>query len=46
MRLEDWDKSYEDFYINPKKEENVLREVVGDDANDEKRKQTLNEAKE
>ena len=34
-------------YINPRPEEEVaddhLREVVGDDANDEKRKQNLNE---
>ena len=34
-------------YINPRPEEEIeddlLREVVGDDANDEKRKQNLNE---
>ena len=55
--MEDWEKSYEDFYIKPKKDESsylnprpeeeiaddLLREVVGDDANDEKRKQNLSE---
>ena len=44
MRLEDWEKSYEDFYVTPQKQENVLREVVGDDANDKKKKQNLTES--
>ena len=47
-RMEDWDKSYDDFYINgknPRPEEeiadDILREVVGDHLNDKKKKKLL-----
>ena len=49
-RMEDWDKSYDDFYINdknPRPEEqiadDILREVVGDHLNDKKKKKLLEE---
>ena len=45
-RMEDWVKSYDDFYINPKKEkknDDLLREVVGDFLNDKENKQLLDE---
>ena len=57
MNMEDWEKSYEDFYIKPKNSESsylnprpeeeiaddILREVVGDHLNDNKKKQLLDE---
>ena len=57
MNMEDWEKSYEDFYIKPKNNESsylnprpeeeiaddILREVVGDHLNDDKKKQLLDE---
>ena len=46
MNMEDWEKSYDDFYINPKKEkknDDLLREVVGDFLNDKENKQLLDE---
>ena len=44
--MEDWDKSYDDFYIKSekdKKKDDVLREVVGDYLNDKEKKQILDE---
>ena len=46
MRMEDWDKSYEDFYIKSekdKKKEDLLRAVVGDYLNDKADQQQLDE---
>ncbi len=45
-RMEDWDKSYDDFYIKSekdKKKDDLLREVVGDYLNDTEKKQLLDE---
>tara|TARA_Y200000002_G_scaffold219172_1_gene180864 strand:+ start:498 stop:632 length:135 start_codon:yes stop_codon:yes gene_type:complete len=44
--MEDWDKSYDDFYIKSekdKKKDDLLREVVGDYLNDTEKKQLLDE---
>ena len=44
--MEDWEKSYDDFYIKSekdKKKDDVLREVVGDYLNDKEKKQILDE---
>ena len=46
MNMEDWEKSYDDFYIKSekdKKKDDVLREVVGDYLNDKEKKQILDE---
>ena len=46
MNMEDWDKSYDDFYIKSekdKKKDDLLREVVGDYLNDTEKKQLLDE---
>ena len=46
MNMEDWEKSYDDFYIKSekdKKKDDVLREVVGDYLNDTEKKQLLDE---
>ena len=44
--MEDWEKSYDDFYIKSekdKKKDDLLREVVGDYLNDKEKKQILDE---
>tara|TARA_B100001057_G_scaffold129831_1_gene128907 strand:- start:1221 stop:1355 length:135 start_codon:yes stop_codon:yes gene_type:complete len=44
--MEDWEKSYDDFYIKSekdKKKDDLLREVVGDYLNDTEKKQLLDE---
>tara|TARA_B100001057_G_scaffold123311_1_gene122149 strand:+ start:56 stop:196 length:141 start_codon:yes stop_codon:yes gene_type:complete len=46
MNMEDWEKSYDDFYIKSekdKKKDDLLREVVGDYLNDKEKKQILDE---
>tara|TARA_Y100000748_G_C15236994_1_gene387468 strand:- start:139 stop:279 length:141 start_codon:yes stop_codon:yes gene_type:complete len=46
MNMEDWEKSYDDFYIKSekdKKKDDLLREVVGDYLNDTEKKQLLDE---
>tara|TARA_B100001029_G_C14814327_1_gene314106 strand:+ start:308 stop:442 length:135 start_codon:yes stop_codon:yes gene_type:complete len=44
--MEDWEKSYDDFYIKSekdKKRDDLLREVVNDYLNDKEKKQILDE---
>ncbi len=46
MNMEDWEKSYDDFYIKSekdKKRDDLLREVVNDYLNDKEKKQILDE---
>ena len=49
-RMEDWDKSYDDFYNNDKKPrpeeeiaDDIWREVVVDHLNDKRKKKLLEE---
>ena len=44
--MEEWEKSYDDFYIKSekdKKRDDLLREVVNDYLNDKEKKQILDE---
>ena len=46
MNMEEWEKSYDDFYIKSekdKKRDDLLREVVNDYLNDKEKKQILDE---